>query len=135
MKNTYGKGTLGVERINMVKDDENNTYVFFMRVSNSDSEDESDVRFRQELIHQQLIGEIMDDNSKHFSDAPNHLSRLSIKALESTLHSEASTTRDDVPSPLARGAYNHMRGIRQDLRGDLRREISEHISEIGKKMF
>ena len=46
MKNNYGKGTLGVEIINMVKEDENYTLVFFMGVGSFDSEDESDVRFR-----------------------------------------------------------------------------------------
>ena len=35
LKTTYGKGTLGVERINMVKDDENYTFVFFMGVGSS----------------------------------------------------------------------------------------------------
>ena len=51
MKNTYGKGTLGVERINMASKDDDYTPVFSMGVGSSDSQDESDVRFRQELIH------------------------------------------------------------------------------------
>ena len=51
LKNTYGKGTLGVERINTVKDDENYTPVLFMGVGSSDSEDEDDVMFRHDLIH------------------------------------------------------------------------------------
>ena len=78
LNNTYGKGTLGVERINLVEDNNDYTPMFFKGVGSYDSKDESDVRFKQELIHQQLIGKIMDNNSKHFSDTPNHLSRLSI---------------------------------------------------------
>ena len=58
----------------------------------------------------------MGDNSEHFSDAPNHLSRLSIEAPKSTLQSEASTARDDVPNSLTRRTYHPIQEIRQDLR-------------------
>ena len=81
LKNTYGKGILGVKRINMARKDDHYTLVFFMGVDCSDSEDEDDVRVKQELIHQELIGDIYSNNSKHFSDTPNH---LSIEAPEST---------------------------------------------------
>ena len=61
LKNTYGEGSLSVERINLVNDDEDFPLVFFMGVGSSESEDEDDVRFRQELIHRELVGEIMYD--------------------------------------------------------------------------
>ena len=99
-----------------------------MGVGSSDFEDKSDVRFRRELIHQQLIGEIMDDNSEHFSDAPTHLSWLSIEAPETTLHSDASTARNDVPNSLTRRTYRPIQEIRQDLRDNLRREMTELIN-------
>ena len=113
LKNTYAKGTLGVERIKMVREDDDYTLVFFMGVGGSDSEDESDVRFRQELIHQQLIGEIMDNNPEQLSNAPNHLSRSPTEALESTLYSQAPTTRDDVPNSMASRTYLPIQEIRQ----------------------
>ena len=47
---------MSVERINMVNDDENYPPVFFMGVGSSDFEDKDDVRLRQELIHQKLVG-------------------------------------------------------------------------------
>ena len=37
LKNSYGKGTLGVEKINMVRDDENYPHVFFKGIGSSDS--------------------------------------------------------------------------------------------------
>ena len=37
LKNTYGKGTLGVGKINMVRDDENYPHVFFTGVGSLDS--------------------------------------------------------------------------------------------------
>ena len=61
-----------------------------MGIGSSKSEDKDDVRFRQELIHQELLGEIepshtiitphellqevINNGSEHFSDAHNHLS-------------------------------------------------------------
>ena len=59
----YGKDTLGIERINMAREEDDYMPVFFMGVGSSGSEDEDDIRFRQELIHQQLIGEITDSNA------------------------------------------------------------------------
>ena len=50
----------------MVKDDEDYPPVYFMGVGSSKYEDEDDVMFREELIHQELIGEIMCNNSEHF---------------------------------------------------------------------
>ena len=58
-------------------------HVLFIGVGIFDSKDEDNVRFRQELIHQHLIGEIMDSNTDHSSETPNN---LSIKALERTFH-------------------------------------------------
>ena len=88
----------------MVKDDEDYTHVFFMGVGSSDSKNESDVRFRHELIHKQLIGEIMDSNSEHFSEPPNH---LSIEA-----PGEAFSVRNDIPNTLTRRTHCPIREIR-----------------------
>ena len=60
--------------MNLVNNDKDYPLVFFMGVGSYDSEDESNVRFREELIHQQLILEIMGNNSEHLSDVPYHLS-------------------------------------------------------------
>ena len=51
LNNTYGKDTLGVERINLVEDNNDYTPVFFKGVGSYDSEDGDDVRVRQEIIH------------------------------------------------------------------------------------
>ena len=74
LKNTCGKGTLGVERIKLVRDDENYPPVFFMGVGSYDFEEESNIRFIHELTHQKMIGGIMCNDSEHFFDTPNHLS-------------------------------------------------------------
>ena len=99
----------------MVRDDENNPPVFFMGVGSSDSEDESDVRFRQKLIHQQLIGEIMGDNFEHYSYTPNHLSRLSIEAPELTLHSEGLRFTADTLPPYINAMLIILTNIAQNL--------------------
>ena len=127
LKNTYGEGSLSVERINLVNDDEDYPPVFFMGVGSSESEDEDDVRFRQELVHRKPVGEIMYDNYEHFSDAPDHLSQLSIESLEFTLQNEASTTREGLPNPSTRRTCCRIREIRQDLRDNLRQEMTDHI--------
>ena len=58
----------------MARKEDDNTPFFFMGVGSSDSEDEDDVRFRQELIHQQLIEEIMNSNADHSSEPYSNLS-------------------------------------------------------------
>ena len=67
----------------------------------------------------------MSDNSEPFSDAPNHLSRLSIEAPKSTLHFEASIAKDGVPNSLTRRTYRPIQEITQDLRDNLRREMTK----------
>ena len=94
--------------------------MFFIGVGSSDSEDEDDVRVRQEIIHQELIGEIYGNNSEYFSNTPNH---MSIEAPKSTPHSEVSTVRISSPNNLNRRIHHPIQEVRQDLRDNLRQEM------------
>ena len=69
----------------------------------------------------------MCNNFEHFYDAPNYLSQLSEEAPEFTLQNEASITREGVPNILTRRTYRHIREIRQDLRDNLRQEMTNII--------
>ena len=100
--------------------------VFFMGVGNSDSKDEDDVRFRQELIHQQLIGEIMDSNADH---SPEPHSNLSIKALEETFHNETRLVTNNIPNNSTREFHRPIQEIRQDLRNDIRHEMINLVNQ------
>ena len=125
LKNTYGKDTLEVERINMAREEDDYTPIFFMGVGSSDSEDEDDVRFRQELIRQQLIGKIMDSNADH---SPEPHRDLSIEALEQTFHNETGLVTNNIPNNSTRGVHRPIQEIRQELRNDIRHEMINMVN-------
>ena len=104
----------------MAREEDDYTPVFFMGVGNSDSEDEDDVRFRQELIRQQLIGEIMDSNADR---SPEPHRDLSVQAFEQTFHSETGMVTSNIPNNSTRGVHHPIQEIRQELRNDIRHEM------------